>query len=150
VPPIASAKRTEKARPFEVLVARHQRKDLAICAARQRAVRQDAKIIINSSAFRRPSPPAKPNLKAILLFDMVNCGLQQRAQCCKRKSVVGWRSVDRANLTRCGNPKLRLRSLIPAPNLRNYFASHSRWKRMPCLCLAHGLADKTRRAIEWR
>src|SRR6266446_8550441 len=139
---IASAKNGE-GQAFEVLVARHQRRILAI-ALRYTRVRQDAEDIMQQSFqkafFHLHQFEGRSSFSTWLTRVAIN-----EAQMLQRKSGGGREvSIDDLN----ENAETAIPLVIPDPDPETT-CSQQEWKRMLSSAI-HGLPHKTRRAIELR
>ena len=141
---IASAKNGE-AQAFEVLVARHKRRVLAI-ALRYARVRQDAEDIMQQSFqkafFHLHQFEGRSSFSTWLTRVAIN-----EAQMLQRKSG-GWREVSIDDLNENAETATPLAIPDPAPDPETT-CSQQEWKQMLSSAM-HGLPHKTRRAIELR
>jgi RNA polymerase sigma-70 factor (ECF subfamily) len=144
-PALVAAAKNGEAQAFEVLVARHQRRILAV-ALRYTRVRQDAEDIMQQSFqkafFHLHQFEGRSSFSTWLTRVAIN-----EAQMLQRKSGAG-REVSIDDLNENAETVIPMEIPDPAPDPETT-CSQQEWKRMLSSAM-HGLPHKTRRAIELR
>ena len=142
---LVTAAKNGNARAFEALIARHQRRILAV-ALRYSHVRQDAEDIMQQSfqkAFLHLHQfEGRSSFSTWLTRVAIN-----EAQMLQRKSGAG-REVSIDDLNENAETVTPMEIPDPAPDPETTY-SQQEWKRMLSSAM-HGLPHKTRRAIELR
>ena len=144
-PALVAAAKDGDAQAFEILVARHQRRILAV-ARRWTGVRQDAEDIMQQSFqkafFHLHQFEGRSSFSTWLTRVAIN-----EAQMLQRKSGAG-REVSIDDLNENAETVIPMEIPDPAPDPETT-CSQQEWKRMLSSAM-HGLPHKTRRAIELR